>query len=96
MVATDYDATSTVVVPQFTAFATVTSTIANINKRQDQPMAPENSVALIISAVSRNALIAASAYSACSCLHLTSSTVEYRTTIQTVCYVQSHVSIEVS
>ena len=70
-----------VTIAQIRTFATVTTTIANIQRRQELGLVP---VLSILSAGFDNASIASSVYSACSCLRLTSSTVEARSTVQMV------------
>lgn len=66
---------------RITAFATITTTMANIQKRQDFGLRP---IPLILSTGFDNASIASSVYSACSCLRLRPSTVEARSTVQMV------------
>lgn len=88
---------STVTVAQVTAFTTITTTLALVAKREaavtltslvDVKPVPYasayNPVPSMLSDASRNASIASSVYSACSCLHITPSTVNAQSTTATV------------
>ncbi|KAL8777886.1 MAG: hypothetical protein Q9203_002307 [Teloschistes exilis] len=86
-------ASTTFTVPAVTAFTTVTLTASNISKRQNAatitstidvvptPYYAYNSVPEMVSDASRNASIAASVYSACSCLKLSPKTVSSQGTV---------------
>ena len=98
--ATSYDdVVKTITVPQVTAFATTTITSGEeVQKRQIASSIPlvvapipvaatataDDPVISLFPSIAQNASIAAGAYSACSCLGLTSSTVTAQPTIQFV------------
>ena len=98
--ATSYDdIVKTVTVPQVTAFATTTITSGEKGyKREIASSIPlvvapipvaatataDDPIISLFPSIAQNASIAAGAYSACSCLRLTSSTVTAQPTIQVV------------
>ena len=94
--ATSYNTVKTVTVPQVTAFATTTvASGGKLYKRQGIPSrvplvatpiatAVADPIFTIFPSIAQNDSIAAEAYSACSCLHIVSSTVTAQPTIQFV------------
>ena len=89
MTATSYETTETVTVAEAIAFSTTTTTIANIFKRQNNPTRTTNPLPSITSVADKDAGIASSVYSACSCLRLSPSTVSAQLTVQAVCLFQT-------
>ena len=96
---TSYESLITVTVPEVTVFATTTITSGErIHKRQGDvyhgplevaspPIAPtaiRDPIISIFPSITQNELIAAAAYSACSCLDIKSSTVTAQPTMQFV------------